>query len=68
MSRWNLWFNRGCSWKEDLGAIGLGRLGPIDVCLSFMSAWFTGILEALDLLRALFMMQTILLMKPSDVG
>ena len=46
----------------------LGRLGTMGICLSFMSAWGMGILEALALLRALFMVQTFLLMKPFDWG
>ena len=33
--------------------VGLGRLGSIDVCYSFIGAWGTGILEVLALLRAL---------------
>ena len=39
-------------------SMGLCRLGPIGVCLSFMHAWGTDILEALTFLRTHFMVCT----------
>ena len=40
----------GWLWKI---SVGLGGLGPIDICHSFISIWSKEILEALALLRAL---------------
>ena len=43
---------------------GHGRLGPIGVCCSFVNALGTGILEALALLRVLFMVRPCLSVNP----
>ena len=46
--------------------VGLGRLGLISICHCFINVLSMGILEAVAMLRVLFMILMCLLMKPLD--